>query len=87
MDGSSQPLWKGSKYMAGGIGIYSKEDSQSGTISITEPLPPDLRQTNNAAELRGWVQILKRVRGDKLAILSDSDYLISGAHGADSLLA
>ena len=81
VDGFSKLLWKGSKYSAGRIGIYSQEDTQSGKISISEPLPLDLRQTNNAAELwgGGGVQVLKRVPGDKLAILSDSDYLISGA--------
>ena len=84
LDGSSKPLWKGSKYRAGGIGIYSQEDTQTGKISTSEPLPPDLRQTNNVAELGGGgggVQVLKRVPGDNLAILSDSNYLISGAQG------
>ena len=53
MDGSSKPLWKGSKCRAGGIGIYSQEDTQSGKISISEPLSPDLRQTNNVVEIWG----------------------------------
>ena len=53
VDGSSKPIWKGSKYRVGGIEIYSQEDTQTGKISISEPLPPDLRQTNNAAELWG----------------------------------
>ena len=69
VDGSSKPLWKGSKCRAGAIWIYSQEDTQLGKISISEPLPPDLRQTNNAAELwGGGVQVLKRVPGDKRAI-------------------
>ena len=50
VDGSSKPLWKGSKYRAEGIGIYSEENTQSGKISISELLPPDLWQTNNEAE-------------------------------------
>ena len=78
MDGLSKPLWKGSKYRAGGIRFYSQEDTQTRKISISEPLPPDLRQTNTVAELwEGGVQVLKRVPGDKVAILSDSNYLIS----------
>ena len=76
-----KPLWKGSKHRAGGIGIYSQEDAQSGTVSILEPLLPGLRQTNNAAELGGGVQLLKRLPGDIFAILSDSEYLICGAQG------
>ena len=43
----------------GVIGIYSQEDTQTGKntqtgkISISEPLPLDLRQTNNVTELSG----------------------------------
>ena len=82
VDGSSKPLWKGSKHKAGGIGIFSQEDARSGTISISEPLPPELWQTNNAAELLGGgCRLLKRVPGDKLAIVSNSEYLICGAQG------
>ena len=53
-------------------GIYSQEDTGSGTVSISELPPPGLRQTNNA-ELGGGggVQVLNRVPGDKLAILPD----------------
>ena len=51
VDGSSKPLWKWSKYRPGGVGIYSQEDTQSGKISISEPLPLNLQQTNNVAEL------------------------------------
>ena len=53
VDGWSKPPWKGSKHRVGGIGIYSQEDTQSGVVSISKPLPPELRQTNNAAELGG----------------------------------
>ena len=34
VDGSSKPLWKGRKYRAGEIGIYSQEDTQLGKIRI-----------------------------------------------------
>ena len=81
MDGSSKPVWKGSNYRAGGIGIYSPQETQSGRISISEPLPPDLRQTNNVAELWGRGTRSKNGTRGKRAILSDSDYVISGAHG------
>ena len=74
-DGSSKPLWKGSKCRAGGIGIYSQEDMQTGKISISE------QQTNNVAELWGGIRVLKRLPGYKVAMLSDSNYLISGAQG------
>ena len=57
MDGSSKPLWKRSKYTAGGIGIYSQEGTQTGKTSISEPLPPDFRQTNNVAELYGGYSV------------------------------
>ena len=50
-----RPRWRRSKYRAGGIGIYSQEDTQSGNIGISEPLPPDLRQTNSVAALWGGV--------------------------------
>ena len=81
VDGSSKPLWKGGKYRVGGLGI-SQEDTQTRKISILELLPPDLQQTNNVAELwGGGVKVLKRIPGNKLAILSDSIYLISGAQG------
>ena len=81
VDSSSKPLWKGSKHRAGGIGIHSQEDSQSRAGSISEPLPPGFRQMNNAAELRGAIRVLNRLLGDKLAILSNSEYLPSGARG------
>ena len=74
---------RGANIGRGGIGIYTQKDTESGKISISEPLQPDLRQTNSVAELwgGGGVQVLKRMPRDKLAILSDSDYLISGAQG------
>ena len=57
VDGSSKPLWKGSKHRAGGVGIYSQEDALSGAVNISEPLPPELRPTNNAAELWEGLQV------------------------------
>ena len=63
---------EGKQAQGGGYRYYSQEDTQFGVISISEPLPP---------ELWGGLQVLKRVPGDKLAILSNSRYLLSGAQG------
>ena len=84
MDGSSKQLWKGSKHRAGGFGIFSQADSTSPEILLSEPMPLNIRHTNNAAELGGGgggVQVLRQVPGRKLAILSDSEYLVRGAQG------
>ena len=65
----------------GGIGIFSQADSTSPEIRISEPLPMNVRQTNNAPELWEGLQFLQRVPGQRLAIVSGSEYLILGLQG------
>ena len=61
----------------GGFGVYS-----SSLISCSAPLPPEARQTINAAELAAAVKALQLLPGGKVAICTDSDYVFKGAKGA-----
>ena len=81
VDESSKQPWKGSKHRAGGIGISSQADSASPVIRISELLPMKVRQTNSVAELWRGLQVLQRVPEQKLAVISDSEYLTMGAQG------
>ena len=61
----------------GGYGVYSEN-----CISLSEPMPLNMKQTNNAAELMAALRTLQLHPFGKLAICSDSEYVLLGAKGA-----
>ena len=51
-------------------------------IRVTNYMPLHLRQTNNAPELYAAVRALQNVCNTRIAICTDSEYVLLGAHGA-----
>ena len=63
------------RHKAGGFGIYMPADDTSPEVQISEPLSPDLRQANYSCELWVGLGMRKRISGQKLGIISDSECL------------
>ena len=51
-------------------------------IRVTNYVPLHLRQTNNAVELYAAVRALQIVSNTRIAICTDSEYVLLGAQGA-----
>ena len=60
----------------GGYGVF-RQDGQS----IAEHMPIGIKQTNNAAELMAALRDLRLHTHGKVAICSDSEYVLLGVHG------
>ena len=75
MDGSSEKFDGVGRL--GGYGVYS-QDGQS----IAEHMPIGVKQTNNAAELMAALRALRLHTHGKVAICSDSEYVLLGVRGA-----
>ena len=80
-DGSSKRLSHRDMRRAGGFGVFAAEDDQGPEVRFCGYVPTHYRQTNDGAELWAAVEALQGFWVPKLAILTDSQYLQSGATG------
>ena len=80
-NGSSKRLGHKDMCRAGGFGVFAPEDEQGPEVRFCGYVPTRHRQTNNGAELWAALETLQGFWVPKLAILTDSQHLRSGAMG------
>eukprot|EP00670_Eutreptiella_braarudii_P017476 CAMPEP_0174349448 /NCGR_PEP_ID=MMETSP0811_2-20130205/6181_1 /TAXON_ID=73025 ORGANISM="Eutreptiella gymnastica-like, Strain CCMP1594" /NCGR_SAMPLE_ID=MMETSP0811_2 /ASSEMBLY_ACC=CAM_ASM_000667 /LENGTH=305 /DNA_ID=CAMNT_0015476833 /DNA_START=215 /DNA_END=1132 /DNA_ORIENTATION=+ len=61
----------------GGYGVYSDQG-----VALSSHMPLEMKQTNNAAELMAALRALQMHPVGKIAICSDSEYVLLGVKGA-----